>query len=449
MAKIKDIEVARKLLSELEFCVFDLESTGGNHKSDKIIEVGLVRVKNLKIVEKKNYLVNPEIKIPEFIQKLTSIKQDDVKDAPVIQDIIDEVLDFMGDSILVAHNTSFDVPFFNSVLKRLDRPELTNNNICTNLMTKYLIPNLMSSNLTYMSKIFNITHSKAHRALDDAEAAAELLINYLNIFIDKNIKKVNHLYYPRNRFELDRANFKKAPRYTGKRIISDIIKKIDDLDMPFMISLKGDNGIIMFALPCKNSAESIKEEKELLLTKLESLDWKTATIRLYGPFLECVINYNSVFCKLPHEDRVQLSQFLWNLHFPSANQSRVKVEESETCDFIVLNHLVPEQYIIYPTQSLNPSSALIFRYPAHKKKFLQFIKSRVNRMNNKKLKKAPFSPELRAFVDHFLQQSRFLKSGVFQFNKDLPQQGQEQFVKEIEGYLNNNSCNYNYPSKYI
>lgn len=286
MAKLKEIEVARKLLSELEFCVFDLESTGGNHKTDKIIEVGLVRVKNLKIVEKKNYLVNPEIKIPEFIQRLTSIKQDDVKDAPVIQDIIDKVLEFMGDTILVAHNTSFDVPFFNSVLKRLDRPELTNKNICTNLMTKYLIPNLMSSNLTYMSKIFNITHSKAHRALDDAEAAAELLIIYLNIFINKNIKKVNHLYYPRNRFELDRANFKKAPRYTGKRIIADIIKKVDDLDMPFMISLKGDNGIIMFALPCKNSQETINEEKQLLLSKLETLDWKTATIRLYGPFLE-------------------------------------------------------------------------------------------------------------------------------------------------------------------
>ena len=75
-------------------------------------------------------------------------------DAPKIDEVIEEILEFMGDRILVAHNTSFDVPFFNSVLKRLNIEQLENRSLCTNLMTKYMIPNLMNSNLNYMSKVF-------------------------------------------------------------------------------------------------------------------------------------------------------------------------------------------------------------------------------------------------------------------------------------------------------
>ena len=99
----------------------------------------------------------------------------------------------MSDKILVAHNTSFDVPFFNSVLVRLGKQELKNRSICTNLMTKFLIPNLLSTNLVH-GKYFNIEHGKAHRALDDAKASAKLLLQYLDIFEKKNIDKINHLY---------------------------------------------------------------------------------------------------------------------------------------------------------------------------------------------------------------------------------------------------------------
>ena len=176
---------SKELIQTLKFCVFDLETTGGNHQSDKIIEIGIVRIENMQVTDQKGLLIKPEIRIPDFIQKLTSISEDDVKNAPTIEEVIDEVLVMMEDCILVAHNTSFDIPFFNSVLRRLGKPELKNPALCTNLMTKYLIPNLMNSNLNYMSKIFNIKHSKAHRALDDAKATAELLLNYLNIFIDK------------------------------------------------------------------------------------------------------------------------------------------------------------------------------------------------------------------------------------------------------------------------
>ena len=160
---------------------FDLETTGGNQEKDGIIEIGLIQIDNLQITNKANYLLKPDIKIPDFIQKLTSIRNEDVKDCPKIDEVIEEILEFMSDRILVAHNTSFDVPFFNSVLKRLGKKELSNNSMCTNLMSKYLIPNLLNTNLSYMSKLFKISHGHAHRALDDAIATAELF-NLLKYF---------------------------------------------------------------------------------------------------------------------------------------------------------------------------------------------------------------------------------------------------------------------------
>ena len=62
-----------ELISGLSFVAIDLETTGGNHKSDRIIEIGLVKIENLEVTEELHYLINPDIPIPQFIQKLTSI----------------------------------------------------------------------------------------------------------------------------------------------------------------------------------------------------------------------------------------------------------------------------------------------------------------------------------------------------------------------------------------
>ena len=153
-------------LSKLRFCVFDLETTGGNHDKDGIIEIGLVNIDQLEIVEEKSYLIKPDIKIPDFIQKLTSIRNKDVKDSPKIEEVIDDIIEFMGDRILIAHNTSFDIPFFNSVLRRLNKEELENKSICTNLMTRYLMPSMLNSNLSSLSELLiSITEKRIERSM--------------------------------------------------------------------------------------------------------------------------------------------------------------------------------------------------------------------------------------------------------------------------------------------
>lgn len=442
-----------ELMRSLSFCVFDLETTGGNHKTDKIIEIGLVKVQNLEIVSSLSFMINPEIKIPEFIQKLTSISEDDVKDSPKIEEVIDQIVTFMGDSILVAHNTAFDVPFFNSVLKRLNKPELENKSLCTNLMTKYLIPNLLNSNLNYMCRLFDISHRKAHRAEDDAFATAELLINYLKIFISKEVTKINHLYYPRNRYELDRVHYREG---TDVQII---LEKFDSIKHPTLITIKGENGTILSAIPC----HGINQEKEFVERKLKELDWKMVSINLYGDYIEPLIQLNGVFNKLGPQEKTETMKFLWSHNLPGKKLSQKVVKEEvekddtklhlideEIADFIICHHLVPEQMIIFPISSMHHKSQLIFRYPGHKKKLIQYINSKSSRISNNKIKKAFFHPSLKEFIENYLLEEKSGKQSLFLFKKNYPIAKPSDFVAELDLFMAKKvSKKNNYPKEFV
>ncbi|MGB8954614.1 MAG: exonuclease domain-containing protein, partial [Tumebacillaceae bacterium] len=99
------------------YVIFDLETTGFNASSDKIIDIGAVKVVDGQITETFQRLVNPGTKIPAFIQELTGITNEDVKDAPSIEDVMPEFLPFIGDAILVAHNADFDMRFINEAFE--------------------------------------------------------------------------------------------------------------------------------------------------------------------------------------------------------------------------------------------------------------------------------------------------------------------------------------------
>lgn len=424
-----------QLINKLSFCVFDLETTGGNHLSDKIIEIGLVKIENLKIVKQKSFLIKPEMHIPDFIQKLTSIKEADVNNAPLIEDVIDEILDFMGDSILVAHNTSFDVPFFNSVLRRLKRPELTNKSICTNLMTKYMIPNLLSSNLNYMSKIFNLKHQKAHRALDDTLASAELLLKYLTIFIHKDIHKVNSLYYPKNKFELDRINFKKNTS------LATIFSLIESLTIPVLITLKGIEGVVLFSFPSLLTPA----EKNYICKKIETIPFDLLTIKMIGPFFQGLVEMSSYFSKLSENFQRETIEKLCEFHKIELNPITSSNQIAFSHDFIIMNHLIPEQFIIYPLCSLHHKMELVFRYPTHQNKLVQYINSKSARIAQAKLKKDHLSPLVHNFLAAYLQQ----RSEYLLINKSSEKITTTDLKNPLETFMKHNPNNYNFPQSYL
>ncbi|MAX67687.1 MAG: 3'-5' exonuclease [Bacteriovoracaceae bacterium] len=427
---------SQRIVDDLSFCVIDLETTGGNHSKDKIIEIGMVKIQAREVVNKKSFLINPEIAIPEFIQNLTNISQKDVEECPTIDKVIHEIIEFISDDIIVAHNTSFDVPFLNSVLKRLKKPPLKNNVICTNVMTKHLIPEILNSNLTYMSRLFNIEHSMAHRAYDDALATAKLLIIYLNIFIDKGIKKVNQLYYPRNKFELDRLHF--DHNFTNK----DILEFFQSQKRSMLMTIKGERGLILAVLPLQVP----EDELEIISSVLNSTNWNLITVRLMKPVLDGLFHFNNHFKKYPEEIRDMLMNYL-SSRYHSDNKDKVALEK---IDFLLTHHLVTDQVIAYSFLHLNTNTKQLFKIPAQKKKLYQYLNNQINRFesNQKGQKKQLIHHEIKPLIENFLTLNKGQNKYLYLDRKSV-KESKEQVLKTIESFSKEDNNDFNFPSKSI
>ena len=143
------------------YVVFDLETTGFSAKSDKIIEIGAVKVENGKIIDRFSTFVNPEIPIPFRIEKLTSINDEMVIDAPKIEEILPEFMEFCKDSVMVAHNSDFDMSFIEANCKRQDL-ECDFTVIDTVAMSRYLIIGLGRYKLDNVAKVHETVGRSAH-----------------------------------------------------------------------------------------------------------------------------------------------------------------------------------------------------------------------------------------------------------------------------------------------
>jgi len=426
------------LLRSLKFCVIDLETTGGSAEKDQIFEIGMIKVENLTLGEERSFMVNPEREIPDFVQRLTGVKQKDVAGSPTFKEIADEVRQFAGDSILVAHNTSFDIPFLNAKLGETGRQLLENKVLCTNVMTKYMIPEIVNSNLEYMGKIFGLGDQKAHRATEDARMTARLLLKYLAIFQEKDIRKVNQLYYPRNRFELDRRHFD-----SSEKKLEDVKSLLRNETRPVLITVKGEQGVILSLLPIENPAKQWSE----LEVFLNDLPWTLITVRLIGPHIEGLMQLNANYLKIPEATRVKTLQFL------STDVGPVAAEESplELDDFLITPHLIQGQMIVYSLMSLSPYSQLIFKFPAHRKKVVQFLQGQVGRVEGQKGKRRhQLLNEIRPMIEQHLfklktaekQEQLFLSAK--EFKKE-----QKNFFTKIENLVKTVPDPFDFPADYF
>lgn len=148
----------------------DLESTGLDHTQDKIIEVGAVKIKDGKIIDEFSTLVDPGIPIPSHISHITGIRTEDVAGAPKIDQVLSQIVAFVGDSPLIAHNISLDMGFLQQRYKIL----LNSQRIDTYEIATILLPQAERYNLHSLTETLNIELDNAHRALDDARATALL-----------------------------------------------------------------------------------------------------------------------------------------------------------------------------------------------------------------------------------------------------------------------------------
>ena len=165
---IDRVKKGKKLNDKLsEYTVVDIETTGFSPQKNKIIEIAAVKVKNGKVVDKFQKLVNPEERINYYITNLTGISNDMVSKADKIDSVILEFKEFVGDSVIVGHNVNFDINFLYDNLYNVSGGYLMNDFIDTMYMSKELLPGLSNYKLESLVDHFNFSYEGAHRALND------------------------------------------------------------------------------------------------------------------------------------------------------------------------------------------------------------------------------------------------------------------------------------------
>jgi len=165
-------------LDSVRFSVVDLEATGSNPDRDHVIEVGLVTIEGLEIVDRYSTLVQPEVRIPEWIQRLTGIDEAKVHDAPRFHQIAPMLEERLRGSIFVAHNVDFDERFLR--VKMEEDCGLSPEpwpSMCTVRLTRRVLRGMKSYRLNALAERLEIDLAHHHRAVDDAEAAARIFLH--------------------------------------------------------------------------------------------------------------------------------------------------------------------------------------------------------------------------------------------------------------------------------
>ena len=177
-----------KKIDEEEFVVFDIETTGFNSHFNKIIEIGAVKIKAGRIIDRYSQLINPGISIPYHITEITSITNEQVANQPKIDEVIGKFVDFIGDAVLVAHNAPFDMGFIKRDIKEYLNIDLENSVIDTLQMARDLFPDFKKYGLGDLNKSLGLALEKHHRAVDDSQATANMFIIFLEKYKEKGIE---------------------------------------------------------------------------------------------------------------------------------------------------------------------------------------------------------------------------------------------------------------------
>lgn len=179
-ANLFDTFIEKDYLKSHEFVVFDLETTGLDYKTNKVTEIGAVKIKNGRIVETFSTFVNPKQPISMEITKLTGITNDMVKDAPLLEDVIPDFYKFTKNAVLVGQNVQFDFGFIDYYSRQIDYLFTNEMEDTMNIAKKHIF--LRNYKLKTISEALNVPLINAHRAINDAMATAKVFIKLIEKF---------------------------------------------------------------------------------------------------------------------------------------------------------------------------------------------------------------------------------------------------------------------------
>ena len=190
------------------YCVLDLETTGFSFRTEKITEVGIMKVKNGEVIDEFSCFVNPEKPIPQRVVEVTNITDEMVKDAETIDKVMPKILEFVKDSVLVAHNADFDIGFlkYNANILGLS---LENTYIDTLRLAKALFPDYKKYKLGIIAEKLGIEVLVAHRALDDVDTTVKVFNVMIDMLKEKGAETVDDI----NTVTLGNTDYKRLPTY--------------------------------------------------------------------------------------------------------------------------------------------------------------------------------------------------------------------------------------------
>ncbi len=178
-------------IDEVSFCIIDLETTSLSPETGEIIEIAAIRYEGSVVTDKFCSLVKPSTEIvPRNVSRLTGITTAMVIDQPKIEEIFDDFMKFIDNSIIVAHNAKFDTAFLNVISLQLYGKTIKNPVICTCNLARRLFPEIKSKSLSSLAYHFNVPFTKKHRAMSDAEVTLEIFKEMLEILQDYNVTRI-------------------------------------------------------------------------------------------------------------------------------------------------------------------------------------------------------------------------------------------------------------------
>ena len=206
--KVSPVSFSKGQSIDTTYCVLDLETTGFSFRTEKITEVGIMKVKNGEVIDEFSCFVNPEKPIPQRVVEVTNITDDMVKDAETIDKVMPKILEFVGDSVLVAHNADFDIGFLKYNANELGL-RLDNTYLDTLRLAKDLFPDYKKYKLGKIAENLGIKVEVAHRALDDVDTTVKVLNVMLNMLKEKGCETLDDI----TKKVAGEADFKKLPTY--------------------------------------------------------------------------------------------------------------------------------------------------------------------------------------------------------------------------------------------
>jgi DNA polymerase III epsilon subunit family exonuclease len=243
--------------TQLEVIFFDLETTGGNPQNSDVIEIAAIKYSSGKEIARFSTLINPQRKIPKISVNITGITNEEVAAAPTMEEKIDEIIDFFGDSTVISHGVIGDFIFLKHYAKSLRNIELKNFYLCTHLVVANLLPQLPSKTLGGVAQYFGIDPDGAHRALADAVLTDKVFWKLYEICEKTGIHSIEELL----QFQGDQETLSRL----GSGILHRDFSKLPNSSA--LVYLLGKNREILYVVATPNARKTLSAKTNLIHEK--------------------------------------------------------------------------------------------------------------------------------------------------------------------------------------